>query len=126
MVSSMTVSRKVERVRNYWEQHQDHVIGECEECDQRRFANQIADRQRAEREAQDPKVRENRLRRAASRQGLLLVKSRRRDPKAHDYGLYLLVDDTVGSHVPAAQMRISAFANGGGMTLDQVEERLHQ
>lgn len=37
------------------------------------------------------KVRENRLRRMAERQGLRLVKSRRRDPRAIDYGLYTLV-----------------------------------
>jgi hypothetical protein len=38
------------------------------------------------------KVRENRLRRMASRQGLQLVKSRRRDRRALDYGTYWLVD----------------------------------
>jgi len=38
------------------------------------------------------KVRENRVRRAAKRQGLELVKSRRRDPRALDYGGYMLVD----------------------------------
>src|SRR6266480_2203539 len=38
------------------------------------------------------KVRENRLRRMAERQGLQLVKSRRRDPRAIDYGGYMLVD----------------------------------
>ena len=38
------------------------------------------------------KVRENRLRRMASRQGLQLVKSRRRDTRALDYGTYWLVD----------------------------------
>jgi hypothetical protein len=32
------------------------------------------------------KVRENQLRRAAERQGLALSKSRRRDPRAIDYG----------------------------------------
>lgn len=40
----------------------------------------------------DQKVRENRLRRMASRQGLQLLKSRRRDPRALDYGTYWLVD----------------------------------
>jgi hypothetical protein len=35
---------------------------------------------------------ENRLRRAADRQGLRLVKSRRRDPRAVDYGQYNLLD----------------------------------
>jgi hypothetical protein len=38
------------------------------------------------------KVRENRARRAAARQGLALEKSRRRDPRALDYGVYWLVD----------------------------------
>lgn len=36
------------------------------------------------------KVRENRLRRMADRQGLFLSKNRRRDPRARDYGLYWL------------------------------------
>jgi hypothetical protein len=40
----------------------------------------------------EQKVRENRLRRMASRQGLQLMKSRRRDPRALDYGTYWLVD----------------------------------
>ncbi|MFD5831022.1 hypothetical protein [Lentzea sp. NPDC060358] len=40
----------------------------------------------------DYKVRENRLRRVAQRQGLQLVKSRRRDPRALGYGGYMLVD----------------------------------
>lgn len=45
------------------------------------------------------KVRENRLRRAAKRQGLQMVKSRRRDPRALDYGEYVLFKgaDVVGS-----------------------------
>lgn len=38
------------------------------------------------------KVRENRLRRMAERQGLQLVKSRRRDPLAIGYGGFMLVD----------------------------------
>lgn len=38
------------------------------------------------------KVRENRLRRMAERQGLRLVKNRRRDPNALCYGGYGLVD----------------------------------
>lgn len=41
---------------------------------------------------QDDKVRENRLRRMASRQGLRLVKSRRRDQRALGYGGYMIVD----------------------------------
>lgn len=36
------------------------------------------------------KVHENRVRRIAARRGLRLVRSRRRDPQAVDYGLYRL------------------------------------
>lgn len=39
----------------------------------------------------EEKVRENRLRRMAERQGLRLEKSRRRDPRALDYGGYMIV-----------------------------------
>src|SRR5262245_18862319 len=42
------------------------------------------------------KVRENRLRRMASRQGLRLEKSRQRDPMALDYGKYRLVNGPPG------------------------------
>ncbi len=38
------------------------------------------------------KVVENRLRRVAQRQGLELRKSRRRDPRAYDYGRYWVHD----------------------------------
>lgn len=60
------------------------------------------------------KVRENRLRRMARRQGLELVKSRRRDPRAIDYGLYWLVKAT------AAEPQTGQH----GMTLDQIEAYL--
>lgn len=42
--------------------------------------------------SENEKVRENRLRRKAGRQGLQLLKSRRRDPDAMDYGCYALAD----------------------------------
>jgi hypothetical protein len=72
------------------------------------------------------KVRENRLRRAATRQGEILVKSRRRDRLAQDYGLYVLVDDKAGNRIGqlGGQAAISAFANGEGMTLDEVDATL--
>ena len=38
------------------------------------------------------KARESRLRRMADRQGLRLRKSRRRNPRAIDFGGYMLVD----------------------------------
>lgn len=41
---------------------------------------------------QAEKVYENRLRRMAERQGLALSKSRRRDPRALDYGQWSLID----------------------------------
>jgi hypothetical protein len=47
------------------------------------------------------KTFENRLRRAADRQGYRLEKSRTRDPRAADYGTYQLVDIRVGGVVYA-------------------------
>lgn len=60
------------------------------------------------------KVRENRLRRMASRQGLRLEKSRQRDPMALDYGKYRLVNGRPG--------HIYVFIGQGD--IDQVEEWL--
>ena len=60
------------------------------------------------------KVRENRLRRMASRQGLRLEKSRQRDPMALDYGKYRLVNGPP-SH-------IYVFIGQGN--LDQIEDWL--
>ena len=64
------------------------------------------------------KVRENRLRRMANRQGLALEKSRRRDKRAYDYGTYHLVD--------AATNTLTAYGHqsGYGLTLDEVEATL--
>jgi len=45
-------------------------------------------------------VRQNRLRRAAQRQDLLLARSRRRDPPAGDFGPYLPVDMDTNTLVP--------------------------
>jgi hypothetical protein len=64
------------------------------------------------------KVRENRARRAAIRQGLRLVKSRRRDPRAIDYGEYMIVD-----------VRTNGIVAGGTndwdwLSLEQVEDWL--
>jgi hypothetical protein len=62
------------------------------------------------------KVRENRLRRAAKRQGLVLTKSRRRDPRATDYGRYWLTDRNnrgIGSSTD-------------GYTLDEIEQYLER
>lgn len=63
----------------------------------------------------DDKVRENRLRRAAERQGLRIIKSRRRDPRAIDYGGYMIVDIQLNA-VVAGELN-SPMA----MSLDEVE-----
>jgi hypothetical protein len=67
----------------------------------------------------DDQSREQRLRRAAKRQGLRLVKSRRRDPRAHDYGSYALVDVYTNMLVAGDQN------TGYGLGLDEVEESLN-
>lgn len=43
------------------------------------------------------KVRENRLRRVARRRGIELLKSRRRDVRASDYGSWMAVDISTNS-----------------------------
>jgi hypothetical protein len=58
------------------------------------------------------KVREDRLRRMAGRQGLRLEKSRRRDPRALDYGTYQLVNVRTGE------------PGRTGLTLDEAEKAL--
>ena len=63
------------------------------------------------------KIRENRVRRMASRQGLALLKSRRRDTRAWDFGTYMLVDVNSNAVVAGGQ-------NGYGLSLEQIEEHL--
>ena len=63
-------------------------------------------------------AREDRLRRSAVRQGLRLEKSRRRDPRAFDYGTYQLVDLYLNTLVAGN------WNYGYGLTLDQVEAEL--
>lgn len=58
----------------------------------------------------DEKVHENRLRRMAERQGLRLEKSRRRDPRATDYGRWTIF---AGNDI-----------RRGNLTIEQVEEYL--
>lgn len=62
------------------------------------------------------KVRENRLRRMAARRRLVLVKSRRRDTGAWDFGTYALVNH--------AGARVFASEGGFGKTIDEIEEHL--
>lgn len=58
------------------------------------------------------KIRENRLRATAKRQGLVLHRSPRRDTRALDYGKYWLFRDNIG---------VTAVA---GVTLDEIEQHL--
>lgn len=62
------------------------------------------------------KIRENRLRRAAERQGLKLVKSKRRDPRALDYAGWMITNAQTGS--------IEAGSHGL-LNLDEVERFLN-
>lgn len=64
-----------------------------------------------------------RVRREAARQGLALLKSRRRDPTYFDYGLYMLREITTGRIVLGAPAVPDPRANGSA-TLDQVESFL--
>jgi hypothetical protein len=66
------------------------------------------------------KVRENRLRRMASRRGLILEKCPRRDPGAIDYGTYRLVRASDGS------LYANRLGQKYGMTLDSVERDLER
>ncbi|MBA2372136.1 MAG: hypothetical protein H0V71_10900 [Chloroflexi bacterium] len=68
----------------------------------------------------DEKIRENRLRRMADRQGLALKKSRRRDQHALDYGMFALVDASTNVIVAGAASGRFDF------TLDDVEKYLTQ
>jgi hypothetical protein len=60
------------------------------------------------------KVRENRLRRMAERQGFRLRKVRRRDPRALDYGGWFIVDPDTGGEV----------VSGGPFDIDALERWL--
>ncbi|MER7459209.1 hypothetical protein [Micromonospora sp. NPDC126480] len=86
------------------------------DAQKRELATEIINERRREagRAADAEKVRENRLRRMAQRQGLTLVKSRRRDPRATDYGMYWLAD----THTSALETPEQ------GMTLDEIEAYL--
>ncbi len=61
---------------------------------------------------QDYKVRENKARRAAKRQGLELRKNPRRDPRAVDYGSYMLVNAYNGGWVADFGWDHAVFPDG--------------
>lgn len=71
------------------------------------------------------KIRENRLRRMAQRQGLRLEKSRRRDPRALDYGGYWLIDGPASN---GTNWRARTVIVGGeyGVDLDTIEQALNE
>lgn len=62
--------------------------------------------------------REARLRRAAARQGLVLMKCRRRDPRAIGYGTYMLTD------AKTKTITASGSQDGYGLSLDEIEKAL--
>jgi hypothetical protein len=66
------------------------------------------------------KARENRARRAAERQGLILVKSRRRDPRALGYGRYRLDKASTGRTVAGE------LDSDRALDLDAVEHYLNR
>jgi hypothetical protein len=72
-----------------------------------------------DREGRAEKVRENRLRRMAQRQGLRLEKSRRRDRRALGYGTYMLVDPHTNT------IEAGDHQHGYGMTLVEIERALN-
>jgi hypothetical protein len=55
------------------------------------------------------KVRENRARRAVARQGHRLVKIRRRDPRAIDYGRFLIVPPRGSGRGPLTLEQVEAW-----------------
>ena len=63
---------------------------------------------------------ETRCRRAAQRQGLRLEKSRRRDPRAYDYGTYQLVDPSTNTLVAYE------LEDGYGLGLDDIARALNE
>lgn len=68
----------------------------------------------------ETKVRENKLRRMADRQGLRLSKSRTRDPNGMDFGLYALLDTETGGAVNPALANRWVHS----WSLDEVEAHL--
>jgi hypothetical protein len=66
------------------------------------------------------RTREQRLRRAAARQRLRLVKSKRKDPRAWDYGGFMLVDESTNGVILGAP----PTGSNGIATLDEVEQYL--
>lgn len=68
------------------------------------------------------KVRENRARRAAARQGFQLQKHRARDPRHVLFGTFQIVDATTGAPVHADP----GVGRGYGLDIDDVESYLER
>jgi hypothetical protein len=79
---------------------------------------------------QEYKILENRLRRAAARQGLRLQKSRARDPRAVTYGTYSLVKGPAptsgGSNWRSRELVAGDQNTGYGLSLDDVARALNE
>ena len=65
------------------------------------------------------KIYENRLRRAARRQGLRLEKSRMRDPRGAAYGTYQLVDTRTNT------VECYGTPDGYGLTIVEIAQQLN-
>jgi hypothetical protein len=65
----------------------------------------------------EEKVRENRLRRMAARQGMMLRKSPRRDPRAWDYNTWMVCDADTG-------LVVWATPHGYGIDLKSIADWL--
>lgn len=80
--------------------------------------------------ATDFKTHENKMRRYAERQGFMLIKSPRRDPRARGFGTYALVPDERPNPYDPKDMTAIAAAHlqmdrGHGLTIEEVEKELH-
>lgn len=64
------------------------------------------------------KIREKRLRNAAKRQGYDITKSRTRDPRALDYGGWMVIDPRSNS------IEAGGMGDGFQMSIDEVEKWL--
>lgn len=75
------------------------------------------------------KTHENKMRRYAGSQGLILIKSPRRDPRARGFGQYVLVPDDRSSLKDPIEQEVLDDAHlkldrGDGLTINQVEQEL--
>lgn len=72
----------------------------------------------------EQKTRENRLRGTAKRQGLELRRNPRRDPRAVDYGSYVLANPVTGTIVADFGWEVPGWRKPGNSHLDDVEDYL--